>query len=316
MLQVFTSFSNKRNHRAAILLGTFALLSSVGAQAQTTTFVSPNIQNFSPSNLGSSVLTFTPTVIAGGTGTTGYFTETGAAGFGAFGVADGNNNQVATAIQLDFDERTFAPGSGSSSPNTLRFDLASLSYTNGNGKTSGFADLSKVEVYISVNGAAYSATPQLKITGPQVSGNDQGPIYNFGGGTTPPPYSYATNNNIVLSPAPSPGISTVVIILPSSATAYTRVGVRIILGSTNKNQLLIDNVTLRSGNASPLPVELTRFNATSQAQAVNLSLGYGLGKEQRPFRSTAQRHRRRFPDHWHREGPGQQQQPARLHVRR
>ncbi|GAB3328766.1 hypothetical protein GCM10027511_38710 [Hymenobacter humi] len=34
---------------------------------------------------------------------------------------------------------------------------------------------------------------------------------------------------------------------------------------------MIDNVTLRSGNASPLPVELTRFNATSQAQAVNLS---------------------------------------------
>ena len=43
------------------------------------------------------------------------------------------------------------------------------------------------------------------------------------------------------------------------------------MSSSNKSQILISNVTLTTGNNSPLPVELTRFDATAKGQSVNLA---------------------------------------------
>ncbi|MET4075522.1 T9SS type A sorting domain-containing protein [Hymenobacter sp. UYCo722] len=65
----------------------------------------------------------------------------------------------------------------------------------------------------------------------------------------------------------------VVIPLPSSTTVGTRVQIRIILtaGTKNANIILVDDVTLTSGNGTALPVSLTRFNATTQANSVALS---------------------------------------------
>ncbi|OGX87281.1 hypothetical protein BEN47_11495 [Hymenobacter lapidarius] len=47
--------------------------------------------------------------------------------------------------------------------------------------------------------------------------------------------------------------------------------VRIVIAAANKAELLIDDVTLSSGNNSPLPVSLTRFAATAQANGIGLN---------------------------------------------
>ena len=51
----------------------------------------------------------------------------------------------------------------------------------------------------------------------------------------------------------------------------TKVAVRIIISTSDKSQILISNVSLTTGDKSPLPVELTRFDATAKGQSVNVS---------------------------------------------
>ena len=64
------------------------------------------------------------------------------------------------------------------------------------------------------------------------------------------------------------GIGNIVINLPNFTTR-TAVGLRIAIDAAKRAVNLIDNVTISSG--SPLPVELTRFDAVAKGQSVNVS---------------------------------------------
>lgn len=68
--------------------------------------------------------------------------------------------------------------------------------------------------------------------------------------------------------------STVTITLPSAnaiPAAGKRVAVRIVLTAATGAVFLIDNVALATSTGTPLPVELTRFDATTKGQSVNLA---------------------------------------------
>ena len=248
------------------LLAIAVVLSPLVGQSQTTVRVK---QTFTTDPPVATELPFTATVLVGGIGQTGYFDPiTGQAGLGAYGAFDGDNNNTGNAVQLDFLERTFAFGSGSAaSPNKLTFSLASLGAPSGG---RGFEANSKVEVYLDINRAGFPTIPQLKIIGPVTNG----PIYGFGSGTTQTSDS-GTPTVVLLASGtnsnPSTGPSTIIITLPSSATSGTRVAVRIVVGAANKAEILIDDVTLSSGNGTPLPVELTRFDASTKGSSVGLS---------------------------------------------
>ncbi|WP_201983195.1 T9SS type A sorting domain-containing protein [Hymenobacter rubidus] len=179
---------------------------------------------------------------------------------GTYGVNKGNNgNGTSATTTLDFVEKTFAMGSGTVTDNTLSFDLANPVGT--------FEDLSKVEVFLNINGAGFPTTAQLTITGPTTG---TGPSYDFSTGST-----YQSNYATTAAPVMSASTfyNRVVVVLPSAATSRVSVGVRLRLtsGTKNANTVLIDNVALASGNSSPLPVELTRFDATAKAQGINLA---------------------------------------------
>ena len=251
--------------RIALLLSCVIMLHARKSSAQSSP--SPLRQTFTTNPPPATELSFTSTILVGGTGLAGYYPETGGttAGLGAYGVGDGNANSTATTVQLDFQEKTFQAASGTLQ-NLFSFDLASVAYQNGNGQTEGFAGLSKVEVYLDINRAGFPSTPQLKITGP----SQNGPLYNFGMARTQT-YDGQKSNVEVVSIGTPGGISTVKITLPTSATSATRVAARIVLAANNKNQLIIDNVALTSGNGTALPVELTSFGAAAKSQSVNLN---------------------------------------------
>ncbi|WP_177204805.1 T9SS type A sorting domain-containing protein [Hymenobacter arizonensis] len=70
-------------------------------------------------------------------------------------------------------------------------------------------------------------------------------------------------------PINGPGISSFIINLPSFVQR-TNVTVTITLITSRRNAIVVDNVTLASGS-SPLPVELTRVEATAKQQGVTLN---------------------------------------------
>jgi len=164
---------------------------------------------------------------------------------GAFGVEDPNNSASPNTLVLDFAPQVFQ---ASSINNKVTFQLGS----------NGFDSDNHVRVDISINGGA---TTVLTLTGPATK---NGAIFDIGTGATA----------IVNYPAPqSPpmganGIGNIVINLPNFTTR-TAVGLRIAIDAAKRAVNLIDNVTISSG--SPLPVELTRFDATAKNQGVNLT---------------------------------------------
>ena len=234
---------------AALLFGSF------GAFAQ----ASPATQDFNSSTSG----TAATQLRFAGDGSGNYFTMAGGSGTGAYGVKKGNNgNNTFLTTTIDFIERTFAAGSGTATANKLTFDLAN--------PVSTFDDLSKVEVYLNINQAGFPATPQLSIT-PATSGGVTAAYAFSASGATTYLSSYATNTALTMDATTY--YKQLTITLPSSTTTGTRVAVQIKLTSGTKtaNALLIDNVALTSGNATPLPVELTRFDATAGATGVGLT---------------------------------------------
>ena len=67
-------------------------------------------------------------------------------------------------------------------------------------------------------------------------------------------------------------VSRVIINLPAApVTAGKRVAVRIVLNSATGATLLVDNVALLTSTGTPLPVELTRFDATAKGTGIALS---------------------------------------------
>ncbi|WP_157780952.1 T9SS type A sorting domain-containing protein [Hymenobacter sedentarius] len=198
----------------------------------------------------------------------GYFNRTGgtfteADGTGAYGVQktnNGNGPTSASTTTLNFSERTFTIGSGALATNKLSFDLANPVAT--------FSDASRIDVYLNINRTGFPTIPQLSITAPS-----SGPRFFFDSNPILFSSSYNVSKSIEMTSINS-YINRIIITLPSSSTAGTRVEVRIVLTAGTggvRNVLLVDNVTLTSGDASPLPVTLTRFEATPKVQGIAIN---------------------------------------------
>jgi hypothetical protein len=240
----------------ALLLCAAALfLGPLGASAQ----VFSKTQDFSQAAA-------TPTTYVGAPGTptnaatAGYYNPdfTTAGGSGAFGAADNNASVTPNTIPFIFATQTFQTGSTN---NKLTFQL-------GQKGQFGFDDNNSVLVNISLNYG--TAVTVLTVTGPN---SNSAPVFNIGTGGSAPAVSYAIPEKITMGEATNqnPSLNAIgnfTITLPNF-TKRTTVDVTIVVKAARKSNVLIDNVTISSG--SPLPVELTRFDATAKAAGVNLT---------------------------------------------
>ena len=231
------------------------LLSSLNASAQ----VYSKTQDFSGiATSEKTYVTLTTAAAATNSGRAGYFTEGFAQpGFGAFGVSDQNASVTPNIISVVFDKQVFQAGS---TGNKVTFQL-------GQSGQFGFDDNNSVQVKVSVGSAA--PITALTILGP----NNNAPTFNIGigasasGSITAP--NTVTQGAIATSQNPSAGsIANFTVNLPNFSVR-TDVGVTITIKAARKSVVLIDNVSISSG--SPLPVELTRFDATIKGQSVNVS---------------------------------------------
>lgn len=249
---------------ALLVMGSYAT-----AQAQT----NPVTQTFGTTPSFDTNLQFTATNPATNTGVTpGYYAPTGAAGTGAYGIALANNgNGNGGSTQLEF-AKTFPAGSGSAADrNRLSFDIASIS-NNGSTNQNGFGTTSSIDIYLSIAGAAYPATPQVRIAGSATQ-----PLYGFNAGTVNPIFESTATSSY--SNTSTNKVNSVTINLPNAPvngsnvpTAGLRVTFRIVLTTFDRGTFLIDNVSLTAGNTTqPLPVELTRFDAAAKGSGVALS---------------------------------------------
>ena len=235
----------------------------------------PNNSPTSTTPIGSATLT---TNVGGTQGSyeIGYFSSAtppvGAAapqGTGCFGVLNANNGSALYTTQLDFAEKTFrvnsGPGPTDATRNKLIFALAS--YDTGGG-AKGFNPSTNVRVLLSINGAPY--VNALNIQGTNTSTD----FFTFNS-------SAATSDHLANATITPAGFVTLT--LPSSPTAQTKVAVRMTISTSDKSQILVRDVTLRSGNNSPLPVVLTRFSATPKAKGVNLNWATAMEKNSAYF---------------------------------
>jgi hypothetical protein len=254
-----------RNQRKSIFLCALSLLTiSFGANAQ----VSSKTQDFSgnaatPSTYGTNATAADAT----NSGSAGYFTTSFTQpGFGAFGSADNNNSTTPNIIPVVFARQFMR---ANSTNNQLTFDL-------GQDGQNGYDSNDIVTVKVSLNGA----TPKtaLTINGTVTSGSQRGPSFAIGTGGTGNG-SYDIPQTVLMGTAtnttPSQNaIGKFIVTLPNfnSGTGYpygATVDVTITITASKKSTVLIDNVTISSG--SPLPVELTRFDATAKAAGVSLT---------------------------------------------
>ena len=259
----------------AVVLGASALaFTPLTVRAQP----SPVTQTFGKIPAEDANYPFTNNATSGGTGSAtfaaninpsntfeiGYFTDVAPAtgnpaakGTGAFGVFNNNNGSTVYTTQLDFAPKLFhknsGPGPADAARNRLGFSLASYDLVAG---SKGFDASTSVTVLLSVDGAAHASA--LTITG-----SNANKYFNFNVGSA----TRDSQANATLTPA----VGLITLTLPSSSTLDTRIAVRIIISTSNRSQILISNVSLTTGDNSPLPVELTRFDATAKSQAVSLS---------------------------------------------
>jgi hypothetical protein len=222
-----------------------AVFGTSAAQAQTQTFDTPP---YATTTLGFS-------------GNGSYFTTTGGLGFGAYGVSAGS----ATITSV---ERTIPKGTAAGS--LFSFDLAN---PVGNFNTS-----SCVQVLLNIDRAGF--VQELKINSNINAGSYAFKRYtgnNDVSGAVNKIYAGSSSNVTVVATSGSINnqrpVSNVTIKLPAAlATAGKRVQVQIVLTAVTGAKLLIDNVSLLLADGiTPLPVELTRFDATVKGQSVNVS---------------------------------------------
>ena len=239
----FSGFVRRLLHRSMVPGILALLLSPLCGRAQTQTFgvVTPTAGE----------LQFSPDANAG------YFTRTGGTGTGAFGVS-GSAAASKTAV-IDFVERTIPAGAAGS---TLAFEMANPVGT--------FNAASRLRVFVSLNGAAFN--PEIDIFSNTISFN-----YNFAASNGNPSNitkTYTgTSTAFNMSSPPRKAFDNVILTLPTApATQGLRIKIRLELTAAAVATLLIDNVALlRRDNTTPLPVELTRFEATAQAGYVRLN---------------------------------------------
>ena len=238
--------------KATLIGATALLLGSFDATAQ----VLSKTQDFSGTTAGAAAPTTYVNLSTAADATTptaaGYFTAnftkpTATDGPAAFGVEDNNVNATTNSIPVVFEGQVFQK----SSNNNLTFQL-------GQKGRFGFSDQNSVAVDVSLNGGA--AVRVLTMNGPF----SNGPQFNIGTGGTVTA-SYASPQTITMG---LNAIGNYTITLPDFTTR-TRVNVTITVAASKKSTVLIDNVTIASG--APLPVELTRFSATTKSQSVGLS---------------------------------------------
>ena len=238
------------------------LLSSLNASAQ----IYSKIQDFSGSAPSEkSYITSTTAASATNSGNAGYFTETFTQpGFGAFGSEDPNNSSIPNTIPVIFERQIFQKGSTN---NVLTFDLGQK---DGGNAGSGFSGANKVVLSVSLNGAA--AVKALTIIGPPDTNNDRGPSFAIGfGGASTTTYASPQTVTMGLSTNGFPSLNAIgkyTITLPNF-NVRTTADVTITITASKRSIVLIDNVSISSG--SPLPIELTRFDATTKGQSVNVS---------------------------------------------
>ena len=274
-MNIFSSFSALRSSalKAVVVVASALAFNPLAVRAQ----LSPVTQTFGKDPAGDANYPFTNSATSGGTGSAtlaanidpsgtfeiGYFTDVppplgdkALRGTGAFGIYNNNNGSVIYTTQLDFAEKLFrvnsGPGPLTADRNRLSFSIASYDLVNG---SKGFDAATSVKVLLSINGAAYA--PALTMTG-----NNTNEYFNFNVGSA----TRDSQANATITPA----LGAIILTLPSSSTLVTTVAVRIIISTSNRSQILISNVKLTSGNGSPLPVELTRFAATTKGQSVNV----------------------------------------------
>jgi hypothetical protein len=224
----------RRSRWHKVLFGTAMLtLTAFGAQAQT--------QPFSAAGPYTTDLGFT--------GTGSFYTTMGASGTGAYGTA--------TTATIDFAERVIAR---STSGSRLTFELAN--------PVGNFTSASSVKVFISIDRGAFSQ--ELEIT--SNTSNNYAFGASFPGNSTNITTSYTGSNTLItVNGSSQRPVTSVTITLPAAPATYgRRVAVRIELTAASGAVLLVDNVALLTSAGSPLPVELTRFDATAKPQGVRL----------------------------------------------
>ena len=270
----FTSCSlhGSNSFRNTIILGVAALLlNSFGASAQG---ILTKTQNFDgAASTPSTYVTLTTSANATNSGAAGYFaTDFTQPGTGAFGVSDQNASATSNTIPVVFHTEVFQ---GGSTGNKVTFQL-------GQKGTFGFDNNNNVQVSVTINGSSVTA---LTILGP----NNGAPQFGIGVGTSASG-SYNTPNTvtqgtIATNSSPSAGsIANFTVNLPDFAVR-TNVGVTITISAARKSIVLINNVMISS--SKPLPVELTRFTATAQANGI--SLGWATAQEKNNDRFEVQR---------------------------
>ena len=260
MSTCFTFFApaSRLGSRSAALLGAVVLLcGSFGASAQ----IYSKTQDFSGTAVTpSSYVTATTAASGTNAATAGYFsTDFVQGGFGAFGAEDNNASITPNTIPVVFATQVFQ---ANSTGNKLTFQLGQRA-VNGN---NGFDDHNFVTVNISLNGGA--AVTALTVDG--LAGN--GISFNIGTGSTGTS-SYASPVTITeggVGPQNPTGgaVGTFTVTLPNF-TDRTTVAATITITAAKKSTVLIDNVTISS--SAPLPVELTRFEATAKGTGVSLT---------------------------------------------
>jgi hypothetical protein len=194
------------------------------------------------------------------TGDGGYFTTAGGAGLGAYGVSAGS-------ATITSAERTIPINTPAGS--LLSFKLAN--------PVGNFNTTSRVQVFLNIDRAGF--VQELDITS-TISASyvfDQFIANNDASGAVTKTYTGTSSSIIAI--ATSGGsqnqrpVSRVTISLPASlATEGKRVTVRVVLTAATGAVLLLDDLALTLANGTtPLPVELTRFDATAKCSGVALS---------------------------------------------
>jgi hypothetical protein len=248
------------------LAGAAALLClALGAQAQTQTFTTAGPY----------------TTDLGFTGTGSFYNTSGSAGTGAYGTGSSTSTTTSTAT-IDFAERVIP---FSTTGSKLTFELAN--------PVGNFNSASNVRVFLNIDRAGF--VEQLNITSILTSAN-----YGFGAftsgsgsnGSYTAAYANISTPIIAIAISGIPGnqrpISRVTITLPAAPANYgRRVSARIVLTAAANSVLLVDDVALTTSGGAPLPVELTRFDATAKPQGV--ALDWATASEKNSDRFEVQR---------------------------
>ncbi|MBF9239712.1 T9SS type A sorting domain-containing protein [Hymenobacter sp. BT683] len=256
MQTFFNPLTIRNNYLLTLLLGTFVLLLGSPKSFAQIYFKTQNFNALYTPPATGNVLGFSAT---GGTYFNNSFNAI-AGNFGTYGVANSGNGLTGTSATITFDPQAFQ---ASSLNNTLSFQIGSITTAT---NQVGFGNNSSIRVTLAFTNTRTLITTTSTLLINPASGN--GPTYLAGATTAASRTFTSTGSNSLTTIVPANGLTGITINLPSF-TDVTTVGVSIVINTSRRNVLVIDNVTLAS--VSPLPVELTHFEATAKPQGVVLN---------------------------------------------